>query len=354
MPAVDKPVEPVDSSRVASGFSRKNIAGVDLPPKGGSHKMRGRREKRGRYAAQAQAVRPILKWAGGKRQLLSALRPYYPDTFARYVEPFLGSGAVFLDCYNSGLLDGHEVLLSDNNPDLIGCYRMVRDAVEETIEVLRNLEEGHRAGRREHYLSVRDERFNRKRAVIFKASDPVAEYTPELAAMLIYLNRTGYNGLFRVNSRGGFNVPAGRYESPLICDPENLRGLSVALLRPGVSLELQLFETALGAVRSGDFVYLDPPYAPLSPTASFTSYTAGGFGSAQQASLQRAVIAMAKRGAFVLLSNSVAPEVRDLYELNDDARSAGLKARQVSARRAINSQASGRGAVPEYVITNVR
>jgi DNA adenine methylase len=351
---VDKPVEPVDSSRVASGFSRKNVVGVELPPEGGSHKKRGRREKRGSHEAQAQAVRPILKWAGGKRQLLPALRSYYPETFGRYVEPFLGSGAVFLDCYNSGLLDGREVLLSDNNPDLIGCYRMVRDAVEETIEALRNLEEGHRAGRREHYLSVRDERFNRMRAAIFKASHPVAEYTPELAAMLIYLNRTGFNGLFRVNSRGGFNVPAGRYESPLICDPENLRGLSAALSRPGVSLELQLFETALGAVRSGDFVYLDPPYAPLSSTASFTSYTASGFGSAQQASLQRAVIALANKRVFVLLSNSVAPEIEELYALNAEARASGLTARKVPARRAINSHPSRRGAVSEYVITNVR
>jgi DNA adenine methylase len=299
-------------------------------------------------------VRPILKWAGGKRQLLPELRRYYPDTFERYVEPFLGSGAVFLDCYNSGRLDGRDVLLSDNNPDLIGCYRMVRDTADETIEVLRALEAGHRVGGREHYLSVRDERFNPKREAILRASNPPAEYTPELAAMLIYLNRTGYNGLFRVNSRGGFNVPAGRYQSPRICDAANLRGLSQALSRPGVSLELQLFEPALDNARPGDFVYLDPPYAPVSSTANFTSYTAGGFGSAEQASLQRAVIGLATRGAFVLLSNSVAPEVEQLYALSEEARSAGLKARTVPARRAINSQPSRRGSVDEYVITNVR
>jgi DNA adenine methylase len=299
-------------------------------------------------------VRPILKWAGGKRQLLPVLRPYYPDAFVRYVEPFLGSGAVFLDCYNRGLLDGREVALSDNNPDLIGCYRMVRDAVEETIGALRSLEEGHQAGGREHYLAVRDEQFNRQREAIFATSNPAVHYTPDLAAMLIYLNRTGYNGLFRVNSRGGFNVPAGRYVSPLICDAGNLRALSRALSRPGISLELQLFDTALAAVRLGDFVYLDPPYAPVSSTASFTSYTADGFGSVQQANLQRAVIAMAGRGAFVLLSNSAAPEIRQLYELSEDAHSAGLRARKVPARRAINSRPSGRGAVHEYVITNVR
>jgi DNA adenine methylase len=300
-----------------------------------------------------EAVRPILKWAGGKRQLLSALRPYYPDAFGRYVEPFLGSGAVFLDCYNSGLLDGHEVLLSDNNADLIGCYRMVRDAVEDTIGILRTLEQGHKVGGRDHFIAVRDECFNRQRAAI-PASNLAAEYTPELAGMLIYLNRTGYNGLFRVNSRGGFNVPPGRYASPTICDSENLRRLSRALSRPGVSLELRLFETALTVVESRDFVYLDPPYAPVSSTASFTSYTADGFGSAQQTSLQRTVIALANRGASVLLSNSVAPEIEQLYALSPEAGAAGLKARIVPARRAINSQPSRRGAVYEYVITNVR
>jgi DNA adenine methylase len=226
--------------------------------------------------------------------------------------------------------------------------------VEETIEVLRSLEEGHHAGGREHYLSVRDARFNRQREEIFRSENPVGAYTPELAAMLIYLNKTGYNGLFRVNSRGGFNVPAGRYVSPSICDPDNLRALSRALSRTGVSLELRLFEKALAAARSGDFVYLDPPYAPLSSTASFTSYTAGGFGTSQQESLQRSVIGLAKRGAFVLLSNSIAPEVRELYELSEEVRAAGLKARQVPARRSINSQPTGRGAVHEYVITNVR
>jgi DNA adenine methylase len=304
--------------------------------------------------AESTPVRPILKWAGGKRQLLPALRPYYPDTFARYVEPFLGSGAVFLDCYNRGLLDGRPVLLSDNNADIIGCYRMVRDAVEETIAALRTLEHGHRHAGNEHFYAVRDERFNRKRAIVHAAPNPAAEYTPELAAMVIYLNRTGYNGLFRVNSRGAFNVPAGRYKSPLICDAENLRGLSRALSSPDVSLDVELFEQPLSAVRAGDFVYLDPPYAPVSSTASFTSYTAGGFGSAQQVSLQRGVIAAARSGAFVLLSNSVAPEVRRLYALDAEARSAGLKTRTVPARRAINSQASRRGVVNEYVITNVR
>jgi DNA adenine methylase len=302
----------------------------------------------------ADLVRPILKWAGGKRQLLPALRPFYPKTFTRYAEPFLGSGAVFLDCYNSGLLDGREVLLSDSNADIIGCYRMVRDQIDETIAALRSLEQGHKASGAEHFYEVRDGRFNRDREVVHTSSDPASQYTPELAAMLIYLNRTGYNGLFRLNSRGAFNVPAGRYVSPKICDADNLRRLSRALSRPGVSIDVRLFESALSGVRRGDFVYLDPPYVPVSSTARFTSYTAAGFGSSEQIALQRAVIAMAREGAFVLLSNSLAPEVRELYAESAEARSAGLTAHTVPARRAINSRASGRGVVGEYVISNVR
>jgi len=302
----------------------------------------------------APAVRPILKWAGGKRQLLPALRPFYPAVFGRFVEPFLGSGAVFLDCHNSGRLEGREVRLSDNNADIIGCYRMVRDDVEGTIGALRQLEAGHAAGGAAHFYEVRDERFNRDRLAIRDEDDPSNRYTPELAAMLIYLNRTGYNGLFRLNSRGAFNVPAGRYTSPRICDPENLRALSRALALPGVSLTFAGFTEALSGLRAGDFVYLDPPYAPVSATASFTAYTAGGFDSHAQVRLQRLVVGLALQGVSVLLSNSYVPEVRALYARSADARAAGLAAHTVRARRAINSRASGRGTVREYVVTNVR
>jgi DNA adenine methylase len=297
---------------------------------------------------EAATVRPILKWAGGKRQLLPALRRYYPPQFTRYVEPFLGSGAVFLDCHNHGLLEGAEVHLSDINADVIGCYCMVRDEVEAVIAALLDLEDGHRLRGRDHFYAIRDGQFNELRR-----ERPGAAYTPRLAAMLIYLNRTGYNGLFRLNSRGAFNVPAGRYERVTICDAANLRRLSAALRRPRLTLDVRSFDDALGDGRSGDFYYLDPPYAPVSRTAHFTSYTAAKFGPDEQARLQQAVVKIATAGAFVLLSNSEAPEIRRLYETNADARSAGLKARKVPARRAINSRASARGAVREYLITNI-
>ena len=305
--------------------------------------------------AAGEDARPILKWAGGKRQLLPALRRFYPPRFDRYYEPFLGSGAVFLDCHNRGLLEGRAVCLSDINADVIGCYGMVRDRVEAVIDCLETLEQGHRTSTADRfYYEVRDSRFNRIRAGLPEGGELAASYTPELAGMLIYLNRAGYNGLFRVNSRGEFNVPAGRYGKLTICDSANLRRVSGALKRPGLQLTVSRFEEALAPCGAGDFVYLDPPYAPLSRTAQFTSYTAAGFGPQAQRRLQEEVIRLAARGASVLLSNSVAPEINRLYAKSDEAKSAGLKARTVPARRAINSQPMRRGAVREYLITNVR
>lgn len=298
-------------------------------------------------------VRPVLKWAGGKRQLLPVLRPYYPAAFDRYIEPFVGSGAVFLDLYNHGRLNGRDVRLSDINADVIGCYRVIRDEVESLIQELQALQDGHRTRGREHFYEVRDDRFNPRRREIHTSPHPEAHYTPALAAMLIYLNRTGYNGLFRVNSRGLFNVPAGRYASVRICDADNLRRLSAALGATRTSLEVCGFEKALADAGPGDFVYLDPPYAPVSRTAHFTSYTSGRFGADQQARLQQAVVGLAERRVHVLLSNSIAPDIKELYAENEHVRHAGLQARTVEARRAINSRASARGAVLEYLITNI-
>jgi DNA adenine methylase len=302
----------------------------------------------------ATPIRPLLKWAGGKRQLLPRLRPYYPKHFSRYIEPFLGSGAVFLDLHNSGALDDREVCLSDINADVIGCYRAVRDDVDGVIRELERLAREYRKDPERAYYSVRDVRFNPVRRRVRTAADPASAYSPALAAMLIFLNRTGFNGLFRVNGRGDFNVPAGRQTNPRICDASNLRAWSELLRRPLVSLEAHSYDRALAGAREGDFIYLDPPYAPLSVTARFTAYTAGGFGPDEQAALQRQVVEIAGRGALVLLSNSSAPEIRRLYAHSRTARGAGLRATTVRARRAINSRPAGRGEVREYLITNLR
>jgi DNA adenine methylase len=298
-------------------------------------------------------VRPILKWAGGKRQLLPELRNFYPAGFTRYFEPFLGSGAVFVDLHNAGLLEGREVRLSDVNADIIGCYRAVRDDTDEVISALRTHEWRYRSHGAAHFYDVRDRLFNPERRNVHRASDPVEAYTAQLAAMLIFLNRTGFNGLFRVNSRGDFNVPAGRHQRPTICDEPNLRALGKALRRPGVTVRVSGFDRALEDAGRDDFVYLDPPYAPLNGTSRFTSYTSAGFDADQQKLLQRTVIDLARRGTRVLLSNSAAPQIRALYACHRGVKMAGLRTTTVAARRAINSRAAARGPIREYLITNV-
>jgi len=289
--------------------------------------------------------RPLLKWAGGKRQLLPALRHFYPITFTRYIEPFFGSGAVFFDLHAAGRLAGRQAWLVDDNADLIGCYRMLMSRTDEVIAHLRVLAAGHGADGDDFYYEVRDARFNPMRAAS-------SAYTPEMAAMLIYLNRTGFNGLFRLNKAGAFNVPVGRYANPRIVDEGHLREVAAALRSRGVTLVQGPFDGALAAAGRGDFVYCDPPYAPLSRTACFANYTAKGFTPNDQARLQQALIDAAERGASIVLSNSSAPEIEQLYSTRDALR-AQLRIERVSARRAINSRAESRGPVTELVITNV-
>lgn len=300
------------------------------------------------------AVRPLLKWAGGKRQLLPALEPYYPQSFQRYLEPFLGSGAVFFHLAATGVLDGRRVALSDVNADLIGCYQTVRDRTDAVIDALHDLQREHRRRGDACYYEVRDERFNPERAKLAaRRSDGAATgYSPKLAAMLIFLNRTGFNGLFRLNRLGEFNVPAGRYKDPRICDPDHIRAVAAVLRRPGLAIEHRSFEEALGDAGPGDFVYCDPPYAPLSRTSSFASYTAAGFAAIDQQRLLQAVVLACRRGVHVVMSNSSAPEIESAYQARA-ARQVKIAVHRVPARRAINSRASSRGPVDELIITNV-
>ena len=302
-------------------------------------------------------MRPLLKWAGGKRQLLPALEQYYPATFRRYLEPFVGSGAVFFHLASTGVLDSRTVILSDVNTDLIGCYTVVRDRTEAVIKELQSLEREHRRHGDECYYDVRDTRFNPSRARLMAESGGDAtlaatRYSTELAAMLIFLNRTGFNGLFRLNRLGEFNVPAGRYRDPRICDPDHIRAVAAVLRRRGVAIEHRGFEAALRDAGAGDFVYCDPPYAPLSRTSSFANYTAAGFASPDQQRLMDAVIRACRRGARVVVSNSSAPEIETAYR-TPAARQARIAVHRVPARRAINSRAASRGPVDELIITNV-
>lgn len=309
-----------------------------------------------RASAASRGARPLLKWAGGKRQLLPALSRYYPAAFDRYVEAFVGSGAVFFHLAATQRLDRRPVDLCDVNADLIGCYLTLRNRTEQVIAALARLEREHRAGGEACYYDVRDRRFNPLRAELWaRATDPQAladAYPAPLAAMFIYLNRTGFNGLYRLNRRGGFNVPAGRYTDPRICDQDHLREVAAAFRQPGVSIRYRSFDLTLADAGAGDFVYCDPPYAPLSATSSFAHYTAGGFTAFDQQRLQQAVVAACRRGAKVVVSNSSAAEIWRLYSTPEAAR-AGLTIKSVPARRAINSRAAARGPVDELIITNV-
>lgn len=301
---------------------------------------------------EAHDPRPFLKWAGGKRQLLPVLRTYYPARLGAYHEPFLGSGAVFFDLWSSGRLADRRVWLSDENPDLVGCYLRVRDHVDDLIRALERLAAGHAQGGREFYYEVRDDLFNPRRAAWWANGGQPDSYPVELAAALLYLNRTGYNGLFRLNKRGGYNVPAGRYTRPRIVDAPRLRAVAAVLASPRVTLRCQPFEAVRTRAERDDFVYFDPPYAPLGATANFRHYTARGFGDADQARLQALAVELAGRGVHVLLSNSSAEVIVRLYG-ERVAKAAGLRIRRVPARRAINTRADRRGPVVELLVSNL-
>ena len=255
-------------------------------------------------------VRPLLKWAGGKRQLLPQLRAYYPEQFTALHRAVRGSGAVFFDLLGAGRLEGRRARLVDINPDLVGCYVAVRDDVEEVIRAC--------ARSPETMPGVAASAITPSAIASTSCARRAAcagLYTPDMAAMLIYLNRTGFNGLFRQNRDGQFNVPAGRYVNPRICDDDHLRAVSSAWQRRGVTIELGSFDGTLAEAGRGDFVYCDPPYAPLSRTSNFAHYTPGGFTAFDQIRLQQAVIAAARRGAVVVVSNSSAPEIEAGYPL---------------------------------------
>ncbi len=263
--------------------------------------------------------RPFLKWAGGKRQLLPELERHVPSPPpGRYFEPFAGGAALFFH------VQAKRAVLSDVNERLIRTYKGVRDRVDEVIRILR----GYRHDKEFFYA--------------LRAQDVDSRSDAEVAAWFIYLNRTGFNGLYRVNRANRFNVPFGRYKNPTICDEPGLRACSAALA--GAELVVTDFEAATASVGRGDFVYFDPPYVPLSVTSSFTSYTSEGFGLKDQVRLRDVALTLKQRGARVLLSNSSAPLVRDLY-------ADGFVAREAFATRFVNSKATGRGAVVELIIS---
>jgi DNA adenine methylase len=274
---------------------------------------------------------PFVKWAGGKSQLLSQFEPYFPARFRRYIEPFVGGGAVFFHLFRQGRLAGSEVVLVDSLQELIGCYRVVQAQVEELIAELQR-----------HEPHKHDEAYFYQVRAWDRSPDYARRNEIERAARFLFLNRTCYNGLYRVNRRGEFNVPFGRYRNPNICPAGNLRAASSAL--QGVSLLAGDFTRIVESAAPGDFVYLDPPYDPLSDTASFTSYTVEGFRVADQRRLADLFRDLDRRGCRVMLSNSSTGLIRELYD--------GYRQVEVQAARVISSKADTRSAIPELLVMN--
>jgi DNA adenine methylase len=271
-----------------------------------------------RLVPRVAAPRPFLKWVGGKSQLLEQYRPLLPEMFGKYFEPFMGGAALFF------ALRPPRASLRDVNEELVGAYRAVRDDVEGLIRAL-----GKHRYEEKHYYRVRE-------------IEPKKLSLVERAARTIFLNKTGFNGLYRVNSKGRFNVPFGRYTRPAFCDPDNLRACSMGL--KGVELEVKDFKRVAADALAGDFVYFDPPYVPVSDTSDFTSYAPGGFSLGDQEALRDTFLALTHKGVYAMLSNSDAPAVRKLYK--------GFSIHKVSASRSVNSKGAGRGKVAEVVVRN--
>lgn len=275
--------------------------------------------------AKNKLVSPVVKWVGGKRQLLDEITPLLPKQIVTYCEPFLGGGAVLF------ARQPKNAIINDLNGDLMLVYEVIRDDVESLIVSLQEHE-----NTSEHFYKVRDlDRDKESYKLLSKV---------EKASRIIYLNKTCYNGLFRVNASGEFNSPFGHYKKPNIVNEPVLRAVNKYLLSPNIQLFSEDFATTLQRVPRGGFVYLDPPYDPVSDTASFTGYNKGGFDRTEQIRLKECCDVLTQRGVKFLLSNSATAFIRELY--------AEYTIRTVYAKRAINSDADKRGAVQEVLIRN--
>ncbi|MBP5972634.1 DNA adenine methylase [Brasilonema sp. CT11] len=266
--------------------------------------------------------RPFLKWAGGKSRLIPRYYTYFPHKFQNYYEPFLGGGAVFFYFYNQ---QPKQAILTDINSELINTYDCVKNHLDELINILQYHEKQHN---KDYYYQIRT---------------TVEDSEVKKAARLIYLNKTCFNGLYRENSKGKFNVPMGRYKKPKICDSSSLRLASLAL--QSADIKVRSFEEVLNYARNqDDFVYFDPPYYPVSTTSNFTSYSRYSFHEKEQNKLREVFGELGKRGVKVMLSNSDTSFIRDLYK--------EFHIHTVLAGRSINSNAKKRGVINELLITS--
>lgn len=271
-------------------------------------------------------VSPILKWVGGKRQLLDSIEPLIPKC-STYYEPFIGGGAVLFS------RQPDKAVINDSNPELINVYLTIKNEPEALIEKLK-----------EHKVNSSEEYFYSIRALdrdkeVFENMTNV-----ERAARIIYLNKTCYNGLFRVNSSGEFNSPWGKYKNPNITNETTINALHTYFNKANITIKCGDYKDALKGIRKGAFVYFDPPYMPISSSASFTGYTAGGFGEQEQIALKEQCEALNAKGIKFLLSNSSCPFIEDLYK--------DYIIEHVNAKRAINANPEKRGEIKEVLVRN--
>ncbi|MEQ0488203.1 DNA adenine methylase [Anaerococcus murdochii] len=290
-------------------------------------------------------AKPFIKWAGGKSQLLHEIRKYYPfdEKINRYCEPFVGAGAVLFDVLNS--FDLKEVYISDINKEAINSYKVIRDDVENLIELLEEFQNEYKdlthEERKAIYYKNREE-FNRLK--VLKNSDSLKR-----AALFIFLNKTGFNGLYRENMRGLFNVPIGSYKNPKILDKENILNVNKKL--QNVEIIHGDYKKSADFIDENTFVYFDPPYRPIKPTSNFTSYSKDSFTDEDQIELAEFFKKMDEKSAHLLLSNSDPKN----YDLNDDFFDdlyKGFNIKRVKASRTINSNKNERGQIYEVLINN--
>jgi len=272
--------------------------------------------------------KPFVKWAGGKRQLMSELEKNFPTKFGTYLEPFLGGGAVMFDL----LTKEHNLKcnVSDLNSDLVLSYVTIRDRLEKLIESLENHSKNYHKDSTGYYYEVRNQ-------------EPKNQI--EKVSRLLFLNKTCFNGLYRVNSKGKFNVPLGRYTNPNIVNKENLQAVSKTLQSGKIKISCRDFSSIIKDAKKGDFVYFDPPYQPVSDTANFTSYTHRDFTEDDLERLADLANQLNSKGCSVMLSNSNSKTVKKLF-------SSGWKIKEIKANRAINSNSQKRTGHKEIIIKN--
>lgn len=288
-------------------------------------------------------AKPFLKWVGGKTQLLSEIRSYYPSDVNKYCEPFVGGGATLFDLIDK--VNPETILINDINPELINCYRHIKNRHIDVIRLLSQIQSeflSKNTLKRKEYFDLKRNRFNE--LILAK------ENSIEKASLMIFLNKICFNGLYRVNKQGLFNVPCGSYVNPLICNEDNIKAVHKALKNVQICCDSYLSTESF--IDDKTFVYIDPPYRPIKKTSSFTGYSKNGFNDKDQIELSQFISRIQKKGAKILLSNSD-PKNENKNDVFFDELYQNYKIKRVKAARMINSNKNHRGRIKELIITNI-